>query len=80
MRDAEIARQLRRGGYRLSQVAQFLASLREAGGAEALSAFLDSWRNRLAMRSRNLLAGAAQLDAYLTMLDLRRAVADLDGD
>ncbi len=44
VRDAEIARQLRRGGYRLSQVAQFLDSLREAGGADALSAFLESCR------------------------------------
>lgn len=69
VRDAEIARQLRRGGYLLSQVAQFIESLREAGGADALSAFLDSWQNRLTTRSRNLLAGAAQLDTYITMLD-----------
>ncbi|MET7771925.1 MerR family transcriptional regulator [Nocardia sp. NPDC005366] len=69
VRDAEIARQLRQGGYPLPQVAQFLDSLREAGGADALSAFLDSWQDRLSTRSRNLLAGAAQLDTYLTMLD-----------
>ena len=69
VRDAEIARQLRRGGYLLHQVAQFVGSLREAGGATALTAFLDSWQHRLATRSRNLLAGAAQLDAYLTLLD-----------
>ena len=68
VRDAEIARQLRRGGYLLRQVAQFLQSLREAGGAEALSAFLDSWQDRLTTRSRDLVAGAAQLDAYLTLL------------
>lgn len=68
VRDAEIARQLRRGGYRLHQVAQFIESLREAGGADALSAFLDSWQDRLTTRSRHLLAGAAQLDAYLTLL------------
>ncbi len=67
VRDAEIARQLRRGGYPLRQVAQFVESLREAGGSDALSAFLDSWQDRLTTRSRNLLAGAAQLDAYLTM-------------
>ncbi|WP_159848417.1 MerR family transcriptional regulator [Nocardia sp. CY41] len=72
VRDAEIARQLRCGGYLLSQVAQFIASLREAGGAEALSAFLDVWQDRLTARSRNLLAGAAQLDTYLTMLDERK--------
>ncbi|MFI1912297.1 TioE family transcriptional regulator [Nocardia sp. NPDC020380] len=70
VRDAEIARQLRRGGYLLPQVAEFLDSLREAGGADALTTFLDSWQNRLTARSRNLLAGAAQLDVYLTMLDL----------
>ncbi|GAA3435047.1 DNA-binding transcriptional MerR regulator [Kutzneria kofuensis] len=68
VRDAEIARQLRRGGYPLHQVARFVESLREAGGADALSTFLDSWRDRLAARSRNLLAGAAQLDAYLVLL------------
>ncbi|MEJ2856838.1 MULTISPECIES: TioE family transcriptional regulator [unclassified Saccharothrix] len=71
VRDAEIARQLRRGGYRLSQVARFLEALREAGGAEALTTFLDSWHTRLTARSRHLLSGAAQLDAYLT---LRRSV------
>ncbi|CRK61928.1 Transcriptional regulator, MerR family [Alloactinosynnema sp. L-07] len=69
VRDAEIARQLRRGGYQLSQVARFIESLRAAGGAEALSAFLDSWQDRLTSRSRNLLAGAARLDTYLAMLD-----------
>ncbi|MGQ4599701.1 MerR family transcriptional regulator [Nocardia sp. R6R-6] len=69
LRDAEIARQLRRGGYPLRRVAQFIESLREAGGPDALSAFLDSWTDRLTTRSRHLLAGAAQLDAYLTLLD-----------
>jgi DNA-binding transcriptional MerR regulator len=69
VRDAEIARQLRRGGYLLRQVAQFIESLREAGGADALRAFLDSWQDRLTTRSRHLLTGAAQLDAYLTLLD-----------
>ncbi|OLL20519.1 MULTISPECIES: MerR family transcriptional regulator [unclassified Rhodococcus (in: high G+C Gram-positive bacteria)] len=69
VRDAEIARQLRQGGYPLSQVARFLESLRTAGGADALAAFLGSWQDRLTTRSRNLLAGAAQLDTYLTLLD-----------
>ena len=68
VRDAEIARQLRRGGYQLSQIARFIESLRDAGGADALSAFLDAWQARLSARSRNLISGAAQLDAYLTML------------
>lgn len=69
IRDAEIARQLRRGGYPLRQVAAFLASLHEAGGADALRVFLGSWQDRLSRRSRNMLAGAAQLDAYLRLLD-----------
>ncbi|NNH71610.1 MerR family transcriptional regulator [Nocardia uniformis] len=69
VRDAEIARQLRHGGYPLAQVARFIESLHEAGGADALTDFLDSWQHRLSTRSRNLLAGAAQLDAYLAMLE-----------
>ncbi|RBO93905.1 DNA-binding transcriptional MerR regulator [Nocardia puris] len=69
VRDAEIARQLRQGGYLLPQVARFLDTLREAGGADALTTFLDSWQARLTTRGRTLLAGAAQLDAYLAMLE-----------
>jgi DNA-binding transcriptional MerR regulator len=76
IRDAEIARQLRQGGYLLHQVAQFLESLRTAGGADALTAFLDSWQDRLTTRSRTMLAGAAQLDTYLTMLD-QNDISDL---
>lgn len=69
VRDAQIARELRRGGYPLPQVARFLGALREAGGAEPLRVFLDSWQDRLTSRARALLAGAAQLDGYLTLLD-----------
>lgn len=69
VRDAEIARQLRRGGYPLAHVARFLDALRGAGGADALAAFLDGWQQRLAGRSRSLLAGAAALEAYLAMRD-----------
>ncbi|TSE01533.1 MerR family transcriptional regulator [Skermania sp. ID1734] len=68
VRDAEIARQLRRGGYPLRQIAQFVESAREAGGAAALSGFLSSWQDRLNTRSRDLLTGAAHLDAYLSAL------------
>ncbi|GAA5049983.1 hypothetical protein GCM10023318_19650 [Nocardia callitridis] len=69
VRDAEIARQLRRGGYPLHRVAQFVESLHTAGGADALHTFLDSWQSRLTERSRHFLTGAGQLDRYLTMLD-----------
>lgn len=66
VRDAEIARRLRRGGHPLWQVTRFLEALHEAGGAEALTAFLDTWQDRITARSRALLTGAARLDAYLT--------------
>ncbi|MBF6454537.1 MerR family transcriptional regulator [Nocardia cyriacigeorgica] len=71
VRDADIARQLRRGGYPLHKVVQFLDSVHEAGGPEALHEFLAAWQHRLDTRSRHLLSGAAQLDAYLTLLDRR---------
>jgi hypothetical protein len=45
--------------------------LHAAGGADALTAFLDDWQHRLTARSRSLLAGAAQLDAFLAMPDPR---------
>lgn len=69
VRDAEIARQLRRGDYRLSQVAHFLESLRGAGGVDELRSFLDAWQARLSVRGRDLLVGAARLDAYLLLRD-----------
>ncbi|MFE5285523.1 TioE family transcriptional regulator [Nocardia sp. NPDC056611] len=69
VRDAEIARQLRRGGYPLARVAHFLESLHEAGGTEALTAFLTAWQQRLNARGRALLSGAAQLDAYLLLCE-----------
>ncbi|MBF6170964.1 TioE family transcriptional regulator [Nocardia blacklockiae] len=77
VRDAEIARQLRRGGSPLPQVARFVEALRAAGGADALRAFLDAWQERLTARGRALLAGAAQLDGYLTM---REQTSAPDGD
>ncbi|GAB3889298.1 TioE family transcriptional regulator [Kibdelosporangium lantanae] len=80
VRDAEIARQLRRGAYPLHQVAQFVTSLREAGGPDALTTFLDAWRHRLATRGRQLLAGAAHLDTYLTMLDRKDLEKEAGGD
>jgi DNA-binding transcriptional MerR regulator len=69
VRDAEIARQLRRGGYPLHQVGQFVESLHQVGGTQPLRAFLDAWQERITTRSRALLAGAAHLDTYLTDLE-----------
>ncbi|MGC0366660.1 hypothetical protein ABH922_004644 [Rhodococcus sp. 27YEA15] len=43
--------------------------MREAGSADAMNLFPDSWEKRLTTRSRHLLAGAAQLHAYLELRD-----------
>ncbi|MFH9478560.1 TioE family transcriptional regulator [Streptomyces anulatus] len=65
VRDAGLAHQLRRGGYRLEQIAPLIAQVRAAGGLEPLAAALRDWHARLAARGRAMLAGAAELDAYL---------------
>lgn len=63
--DALLAHQLRRGGYRLEQIAPVIAQVRAAGGVGPLESLLRDWETRLSARSRALLSGAAALDAYL---------------
>lgn len=65
MRDARLAHQLRRGGYLLEQIAPLIAQVRAAGGPEPLEATLRDWHGRLSARGRAMLAGAAELEAYL---------------
>lgn len=65
VRDARLAHQLRRGGYLLEQIAPLAEQVRAAGGVEPLEAALGAWRARLSARGRALLAGAAELEAYL---------------
>ncbi|MFF0085383.1 TioE family transcriptional regulator [Streptomyces canus] len=65
VRDARLTHQLRRGGYRLDQIAPLIAQVREAGGLEPLGAALHDWHGRLAARGRAMLTGAAELEAYL---------------
>jgi DNA-binding transcriptional MerR regulator len=67
--DALLTRQLRRGGYRLAQIAPLIAQVRSAGGVAPLETMLGDWRARLADRGRAMLSGAAALDAYLTVGD-----------
>lgn len=69
VRDAEIARQLRRGGHPLRQIARFLETLRDTRDSGPLGDFLAGWQRRIAARGRHLLTGAAQLDAYLVLLE-----------
>jgi DNA-binding transcriptional MerR regulator len=63
--DALLTHQLRRGGYRLGQIAPLIAQVRSAGGVAPLESLLRDWRDRLTARSRAMLSGAAALDAYL---------------
>jgi DNA-binding transcriptional MerR regulator len=65
VRDARLAHQLRRGGYLLEQIAPLIAQVRAAGGLEPLEAALRDWHGRLSARGRAMLAGAAELEAYL---------------
>ncbi|GGT98112.1 MULTISPECIES: TioE family transcriptional regulator [Streptomyces] len=65
VRDARLAHQLRRGGYPLERIAPLIAQVRAAGGLEPLEAALGDWHGRLSARGRAMLAGAAELEAYL---------------
>ncbi|MGO4753911.1 TioE family transcriptional regulator, partial [Streptomyces sp. 2MCAF27] len=65
VRDARLTHQLRRGGYLLEQIAPLIAQVRAAGGLEPLEAALRDWHGRLSARGRAMLAGAAELEAYL---------------
>jgi DNA-binding transcriptional MerR regulator len=65
VRDALLAHQLRRGGYRLDQIAPVIAQVRSAGGVAPLESTLRDWQARLTDRGHAMLAGAAALDAYL---------------
>lgn len=65
VRDARLVHQLRRGGYLLEQIAPLIDQVRAAGGLQPLEAALRDWQDRLSARGRALLAGAAELEAYL---------------
>jgi DNA-binding transcriptional MerR regulator len=65
VRDAHLAHQLRRGGYLLDQIAPLVAQVRTAGGVEPLRATLHDWRAAHTRQGLAMLAGAAELHAYL---------------
>lgn len=73
VRDAHLVHQLRRGGYRLEQIAPLLTHVRSAGGVAPLESTLHDWHTRLTSRSRAMLAGAAALHTYL---DSRQSPSD----
>ena len=65
VRDALLAHQLRRGGYRLEQIAPLIDQVRSAGGVAPVASMLRDWHARLSARAGAMLTGAAALDAYL---------------
>ncbi|WP_017625226.1 MerR family transcriptional regulator [Nocardiopsis chromatogenes] len=65
VRDAHAARELRRGGFPLARIRDFLDHLRGAGDPSDLEATLDEWRARINARSRAMLSGARELESYL---------------
>ncbi|GIH02202.1 MerR family transcriptional regulator [Rhizocola hellebori] len=65
VREAMLVHQLRRGGYRLEQIAPLIAQVRSAGGIAPLASMLRDWHARLSAKGRDMLTGAAALDAYL---------------
>jgi DNA-binding transcriptional MerR regulator len=73
VRDAQLAHQLRRGGYLLAMIAPLVDQVRGAGGVEPLRDTLDDWRAGLTRRGRAMLTGAARLDAYLADDDIATA-------
>lgn len=65
VRDAQLVRQLRRGGYLLRQIEPVVAQVRGAGGVAALEATLDGWGARLTARGLAMLTAAAALAGYV---------------
>ncbi|MFJ2738803.1 MerR family transcriptional regulator [Streptomyces sp. NPDC087440] len=68
VRDAYVARQLRRGGFPLERIRVFTQQLRGAGDTDALGEVLAEWHGRLHRRSRAMLAAGRELDAYLDLV------------
>ncbi|MFE7560133.1 TioE family transcriptional regulator [Kitasatospora sp. NPDC057500] len=65
VRDADLAHLLRRGGYRLADIAAVVEQIRTAGGTSALAAALAGWQQRLTDRGMAMLKASAQLHNYL---------------
>ncbi|TDT30332.1 DNA-binding transcriptional MerR regulator [Streptomyces sp. BK208] len=72
VRDARLAHQLRRGGYPLERIASVIAQVRSAGGVEPLETALREWQERVTARGRAMVAGAAELEAYLSARERQR--------
>ncbi|TDP96284.1 TioE family transcriptional regulator [Labedaea rhizosphaerae] len=67
LRDAELTRLLRRGGYPLDHIRTVVEQVRTAGGTEALAGALDDWQQRLTTQGLAMLDAAARLGEYLRL-------------
>ncbi|MEU6860165.1 TioE family transcriptional regulator [Glycomyces sp. NPDC046736] len=65
IRDADLARLLRRGGYPLEHIATVVHRVRDASGIEPLTEALETWRQRLTRQGLDALEAAATLSRYL---------------
>lgn len=65
LRDADLAHLLRRGHYRLPQIATVIAQIRGAGSTEALVNALDTWQATLTDQGVGMLDAAAALSRYM---------------
>ncbi|MFJ6698268.1 MerR family DNA-binding transcriptional regulator [Streptomyces sp. NPDC091272] len=68
VREAYVARQLRRGGYPLTRIKDFTDRLHDAGTTTALADVLAEWHTRLTRRSRAMLAAGQPLHDYLELV------------
>ncbi|MFD6396377.1 TioE family transcriptional regulator [Nocardia sp. NPDC060249] len=64
LRDAELAHILRRGHYRLDQIATVIGQIRAAGSTEALAKALTDWQATITARGVGMLDAAAALSRY----------------
>lgn len=65
LRDAHLARQLRRGHRSLEEIATIVAELREHRTQEHLEQALAEWRNTARARGRALLRGTAAINLLI---------------
>ncbi len=69
LRDAELARLLRRGGERLDRIAVVLGQVRDAGSIDALAGSQAEWRARLNRRGVAMIEAGRRLADYLDQLE-----------
>lgn len=70
VRDAELTHLLRRGGYRLEQIATVVEQVRTARDTPALIAALEDWGRRLTTRGVAMLDAADKVSDFVAVLGI----------